>query len=72
MIQADSVVTVFDAQNRRLWAQTFSPNDMMTNFGLGVVQPHKSRRMKIPLLNFPKHLVSKAKRASLEVRPSAE
>lgn len=72
MIQADSVVTVFDAQNRRLWTQTFSPNDMMINFGLGVVQPHKSRRMKIPLLNFPRHLVAKAKRASLEVRPSAE
>ena len=71
MVQADSTVTAFGAKNQRLWSYTYSPDDMMRVNGLGVVQPYKSRRMKIPLVNFPKELVAKTKLVRLEVRPSA-
>lgn len=72
MVQADSTVTTYGVNNQRLWSYTYSPDEMMRNFGLGVVQPGKTRRMKIPLPNYPKNLVARTKRTNLEVRPSAK
>lgn len=71
LVQADSTVTILGANNQPIWTRTYKPDDIMRNFGLGMVQPNKSRRMQIPLPELPANLASQAKAAKLEIRPSA-
>jgi P pilus assembly chaperone PapD len=72
LVQADSTVTVLGANNQPIWTRTYKPDDIMRNFGLGMVQPNKSRQMQIPLPELPANLASQAKAAKLEIRPSAK
>lgn len=72
LAEAESAVTILGTGNRKLWSARYSPNEMLTGFGLGLVQPNSSRRMKIPLRKLPEHIARQAKSAKLEIRPSAK
>jgi hypothetical protein len=72
LVQADTTVSVFGANKKTLWSHRYTPNQTMQNFGLGLVQPGKTRKMQIPLPNIPDHIARQAKSVKLEVRPSAK
>lgn len=72
LVQADTSVTLYGSNNKKLWGYVYSPDEMMRYFGLGIVQPGKSRRMKMPLHNLPQGIVRQVKSVKVEIRPSAK
>lgn len=72
LAEADSTVTVMGSGNKKIWSHTYLSGHMLKSFGLGLVQPNKSRRMKIPLSNLPERIARQAKSVKLEIRPSAK
>lgn len=71
LAEAESIVTILDGGSRRLWTKTYSPNEMLSGFGLGLVQPNSTRRMKVPLGKLPENVLRQAKSVKLEIRPGA-